>query len=157
MELILWRHADAAPGQPDAARPLTERGRRQAEAMAGWLVPRLPQGLRIAVSPARRAQETARALGRTFETVDGLAPGGDVATHLGIAGWPDSGQAVLLVGHQPTLGEMASRLIDGGDESWRLGVGAVYWLRTSESGGLGEAELLVAIAPEILERSGSAH
>ena len=30
MELILWRHAEAAPGQPDAARPLTEHGRAQA-------------------------------------------------------------------------------------------------------------------------------
>jgi phosphohistidine phosphatase len=157
MELILWRHADAAPGHPDAARPLTERGRRQAEAMAGWLAPRLPQGLRIAVSPARRAQETARALGRSFETVDGLAPGASVATHLGIAGWPDSGQAVLLVGHQPTLGEVASSLIDGGDESWQLATGAVYWLRSRAGGDRDEAELLVAIAPEILERSGSAH
>jgi phosphohistidine phosphatase len=156
MELILWRHADAAPGHPDAERPLTERGRRQAEAMAGWLVPRLPQGLRIAVSPARRAQETARVLGRSFETVDSLAPGSNVAAHLGIAGWPDYGQAVLLVGHQPTLGEVASRLIDGGDESWRLGVGAVYWLRTKAGGDRSEAELLVAIAPENLE-GGSAH
>jgi phosphohistidine phosphatase len=156
MELILWRHADAAPGQPDAARALTERGRRQAEAMAGWLLPRLPQGLRIAVSPARRAQETARALGRSFETVDSLAPGGSVAAHLGIAGWPGSGQAVLLVGHQPTLGEVASRLIDGGDDSWQLATGAVYWLRARSAGNHGEAELLVAIAPEILERGRSA-
>jgi phosphohistidine phosphatase len=155
MELILWRHADAAPGHPDEARALTERGRRQAEAMASWLVPRLPQGLRVAVSPARRAQETARALGRSFETADSLAPGGSVATHLGFAGWPDSGQAVLLVGHQPTLGEVASRLLDGGDDSWQLATGALYWLRTKAAGDRSEAELLVAIAPEILERGGS--
>ena len=85
MELILWRHAEAAPGDPDAARALTDHGRRQAEAMARWLAPRLSRELRMIVSPARRAQETARALGRSFETVEALAPGCDVATLLKIA------------------------------------------------------------------------
>jgi phosphohistidine phosphatase len=152
MELVLWRHAEAAAGDPDSARPLTERGRRQAEAMARWLGPRLPKGLRLVVSSARRAQETARALGRSFETIDGLAPGNDAATLLAVAGWPHSNQAVLLVGHQPTLGEVASRLVDGGKESWQLGTGAVYWLRSKPRKGRSEADLLVAIDPEILER-----
>ena len=49
MELLLWRHAEAAPGEPDLARPLTERGRRQAERMARFLAPRLPRELRIVV------------------------------------------------------------------------------------------------------------
>ena len=30
MDLILWRHADAAPGEPDIDRPLTAKGLRQA-------------------------------------------------------------------------------------------------------------------------------
>ena len=90
MELLLWRHAEAAAGEPDLARPLTERGRRQAERMARFLAPRLPKDLRIIVSPARRAQETARALGRSFETQDLIAPGAGVTDILRAAGWPSS-------------------------------------------------------------------
>jgi phosphohistidine phosphatase len=152
MELILWRHADAAPGDPDAARPLTERGRRQAEAMARWLSPRLPRDLRMIVSPARRAQETARALGRSFETVEALAPACDVATLLKTADWPGSERPVLIVGHQPTLGEVAARLIDGRQAAWQFGTSGVCWMRKNPRKGRSEATLLLAMESEILER-----
>ena len=152
MELILWRHAEAAPGSPDVARPLTERGRADAVRVARWLAPRLPRELRFVVSPARRAQETARALGRTFETVEGLAPGTDFVTALRCAGWPDAGQAVLVVGHQPTLGELAARLLEGRRTAAAIGTGAVWWLRGRERKGRSEAELLLALEPEILAR-----
>ena len=135
MELILWRHAEAAPGDPDSARPLTDHGRAQSQAMARWLAPRLPADLRMIVSPARRVQETALALGRSFETIEALAPGCDVATLLGIAGWPDAERAVLLVGHQPTLGETAAQLVDRQESSWRIGTGAVWWLQEQAAQG----------------------
>jgi phosphohistidine phosphatase len=152
VELILWRHAEAAPGEPDAARPLTERGRAQAERMARFIAPLLPRGLRIVVSPARRAQETARALGRSFETLDGLAPGYDGAALLALAGWPDAKAPVLVVGHQPTLGDVAARLVNGLQASWPLGAGSVCWLRGRPRKGRGEATLLLSIEPEIFER-----
>ncbi len=161
MELILWRHAEAAGGDPDSARPLTEHGRMQAQRMARWLAPRLPANLRIIVSPARRAQETALTLARSFETNESLAPGTDVATLLRVAGWPEAGRPVMLVGHQPTLGEIAARLIDGRQASWQIGTGAVWWLRRNQRGrsplkgnvpfSRGDAALLLAIEPEILE------
>jgi phosphohistidine phosphatase len=157
MELILWRHAEAAPGVPDMARPLTERGRRQSENVAGFLAPRLPAELRVIVSTARRAQETARALGRSFETVEAIAPGAGAAELLAAAGWPEAGRAVLLVGHQPALGEVAALLVDGRGASWNLGAGGIYWLRSRPKTGRGEAELLLGIEPEILERGDSAH
>jgi phosphohistidine phosphatase len=153
VELILWRHAEAAPGAPDMARALTERGRRQAENVAAFLAPRLPAGLRMIVSPARRAQETARALGRSFETVDAIAPGAGAAELLAAAGWPEANRAVLLVGHQPSLGDVAARLVDGRGASWNLGTGGIYWLRSRPKAGRGEAELLLGIEPEILERA----
>ena len=156
MELVLWRHAEAAPGDPDAARALTDRGRRQAEEMARWLGPRLSRDLRMIVSPARRAQETARALGRSFETIEALAPGGDVTSLLKLAGWPGAERPVLVVGHQPTLGETAAQLIDGRHASWHLGTCAVWWLRSRPRRGRGEATLLLSIESEILEREGSA-
>jgi phosphohistidine phosphatase len=151
MEMILWRHAEAAPGDPDAARPLTEHGRMQAQLMSRWLAPRLPANLRIIVSPARRAQETALTLARSFETIESLAPGTDVVTLLRVAGWPAAEQPVMLVGHQPTLGETAARLIDGRQVSWHIGAGAVWWLRSRQRKGRSEAALLLAIEPEILE------
>ena len=152
MELILWRHAEAAPGDPDATRPLTDRGRAQAGLMARWLAPRLPRELRVVVSPARRTQETARALGRPFETVERLAPGNDSGALLAIAGWPDAEHPVLIVGHQPTLGDLASRLLEGRRAAAAIGTGAVWWLRGKARAGRGEAELLLALEPEILER-----
>ena len=69
------RHCDAEPGAPDLTRKLTARGARDAKRMAVWLEARLPADCRILASPARRTQETAAALGRTFETSDAIAPG----------------------------------------------------------------------------------
>ena len=152
MELVLWRHAEAAPGDPDATRPLTEHGRAQAERMARFLAPRLPRELRMIVSPARRAQETARALGRSFESLDGLAPGHDAATLLTLAGWPGAERPVLVVGHQPTLSEVAAQLVDGRRSSWPLGAGSACWLRARPRKGRSEASLLLVIEPEVLER-----
>ena len=58
MELILWRHAEAADGGPDMARRLTLKGLRQAQDVAGWLRPRLAKHTRIIVSPAQRTRQT---------------------------------------------------------------------------------------------------
>ena len=153
MVLLLWSRSDAEDGLPVAARPLTGHGRAQAERMARWLAPRLPRNLRMIVSPARRAQETARALHRSFETSDALAPGVDAKSLVAAAGWPDSDRPVLLVGHQPTLGEVASKLIEGHKLPWRIGKGALWWLRSKRGKNRG-AVLLLALEPEILEREG---
>jgi len=107
------------------------------------------------VSPARRAQETARALGRSFETIEGLAPGCDVAALLKIADWPRAERPVLVVGHQPTLGEVAARLIDGRQATWQFGACGLCWMRSGPRKGRSEATLLLAMESEILEREGS--
>ncbi len=113
MDLILWRHCEAEPGEPDLGRRLTSKGLKQAERMAGWLDAHLPDSARVLVSPADRAQQTAQALSRKFKTVPELAPGGGVAALLAAANWPDSREPVLVVGHQPTLGLCASFLLSG--------------------------------------------
>jgi len=150
MELILWRHAEAADGGADLERPLTAQGRRQAKQMAQWLEARLPKDLRILVSPARRAKETARALERPFDVVDAIAPGADAADLIKAAGWPDAMHPALLVGHQPTLGDAASLLLGGRETSWRFAKGAVWWLKSRERKGRIEAVLLLAIEPAML-------
>jgi phosphohistidine phosphatase len=150
MDLILWRHADAADGQPDLARPLTEKGRKQAREMALWLQPRLPEDLRILVSPALRAQETARALQRDFEVLDVIAVGQSASAILAASGWPDATQAVLIVGHQPTLGEVAAQLLSGRTASWHIAKGAVWWIRTRKQGDRREVLLRLAITPDLV-------
>lgn len=136
MDLILWRHAEAEPGEPDMGRRLTGKGQKQADRMALWLDAHLPDTCRILVSPADRAQQTAQALGRKFKTVPEIAPGAAVSAVLGAANWPESREPVLVVGHQPTLGMVASFLLSGEEAYWSVRKGAVWWLsnRAKEDG-----------------------
>lgn len=150
MDLILWRHAEAEPGEPDLGRRLTSKGLKQAERMGAWLDQHLPDSTRILVSPADRAQQTALALKRKFRTVDELAPGASVAAVLGAAGWPDSREAVLVVGHQPTLGSVASYLLSGDESYWSVRKGAVWWLTNRDRAGPAAVVLRVSIGPEFV-------
>jgi phosphohistidine phosphatase len=153
MDLILWRHADAQDGSPDLERPLTAKGRKQAERMAAWLNPRLPREariLRILVSPARRTLQTADALGRKYEVVRSLAPGEDAAHLLGAAGWPDANGAVLVVGHQPTLGEAMSLLLFGEAQGMSIKKGGLVWLTNRVRGDPPQTVLKAAMTAEML-------
>ncbi|HSC23561.1 MAG TPA: histidine phosphatase family protein [Casimicrobiaceae bacterium] len=145
MDLILWRHCDAAPGVPDESRPLTPLGAVQAVRIANWLATRLPHDCRIVASPALRAQQTARALGRAFETDGRLASGADPEAVLAAAGWPDE-NATVVVAHQPTLGEVASLLVDGEPRERPMRTGEVLWL--ASVGDDGRATLAHVLAPQ---------
>ena len=57
---------------------------------------------------------------------------------------------MLVVGHQPTLGEVAAWLIAGVPGPWSIKKGAVWWLRRREGSGGGRAELLSVQSPEFL-------
>ncbi len=150
MELILWRHAEAEDGFPDMARALTEKGLRQAADMADWLKARLPEDSRILVSPALRTQQTASALGRDFITVDSISPGADGNAILQAAGWPRAGGTVLVVGHQPTLGEVVAQLLTGQRLSLSVKKGAIWWLATRKRGNGSETILKASMTPELL-------
>jgi phosphohistidine phosphatase len=128
MDLLLWRHADAADGHPDHQRPLTDKGRAQAKHMAQWLNKRLPHDAVILVSPALRAQQTAQALKRPFTTCDDVQPGADAAAVLEAVGQPKSAATTLVVGHQPTLGQVAALLLTGAEGDLSFKKGAVWWL-----------------------------
>jgi phosphohistidine phosphatase len=159
LDLILWRHAEAVdPAGDDAAadtaddlqRPLTPRGERQAALMAEWLNRRLPATTRVIASPAVRARQTAEALERKFRTVPALAPSASVTMLLEAARWPQSKEPVLVVGHQPTLGQTAAWLLAGVTQPWAVKKGAVWWLRSREREGEGQVVLVVSIAPDQL-------
>ncbi len=150
MDLVLWRHAEAEPGEPDLGRRLTAKGVQQAERMGAWLEHRLPDSCRILVSPADRAQQTALALKRKFRTVDEIAPGASAQAVLAAANWPDSREPVLVVGHQPTLGEVASLLLAGSEMSWSIKKGGVWWLSNRVRDGVASVTLKVAISPDLV-------
>lgn len=128
MELLLWRHAEAEDGEDDLRRRLTERGHKQAKTMARWLREHQPKDLRIIVSPAVRTQQTAEALGLPFETHRKIGPGACVSELIAASGWPHASGAVLIVGHQPSLGHLASLLLAGQEAEWSIKKGALWWL-----------------------------
>jgi phosphohistidine phosphatase len=150
MDLILWRHCEAEPGEPDLGRRLTSKGLKQAERMAQWLDSHLPDTCRVLASPADRAQQTAVALHRKFRTVPELAPGASVAAVLAAANWPDSREPVLIVGHQPTLGAVASFLLSGEEAYWSVRKGAVWWLSNRAKEGGAAVVLKVVVAPDFV-------
>lgn len=150
MDLILWRHAEAEDGVPDLERELTARGRKQASRMADWLNPRLPPDIRVLVSPATRTMQTAQALGRHYETLAALAPGATADAVLAAAGWPDAPAPALVVGHQPTLGQAAMRLLAGKDLDTALKKGAIWWFQGRERDGRVDVVLRAVAAPDWL-------
>ncbi|MDA0275056.1 MAG: histidine phosphatase family protein [Proteobacteria bacterium] len=147
MELILWRHAEAHDGSPDAERKLTAKGKRHAKRVANWLRKRLPKGVRIVASPAARTQRTARELSRRFETVAEVGLSARAEGLLKAAGWPDaSDTTVVIVGHQPTLGEAAALALTGRAAPWSLQKGALIWIKSSDDG---DVILIAAISPDL--------
>jgi phosphohistidine phosphatase len=153
MDLILWRHAEAfemREVQDDLDRALTPKGERQAQRMADWLNRQVPSSVRVLASPARRAQQTAAALERKVKTVAELAPGASVEALLHAVRWPDGRDGVLVVGHQPTLGQAVAYLLAGQVEPWPLRKGGVWWLRSRERGGQRQVVLHAVMSPELL-------
>jgi phosphohistidine phosphatase len=154
MHLILWRHAEAEDfAASDLARQLTTRGRKQAQSVAKWLRARLPEDALILASPAARTIQTAEALTDQYRVVRELAPNASVDAVLAAAGWPQgAAPTVLIVGHQPTLGEVAARLLSSGQDprSWALKKGAVVWLASRERNGDEQAVLHAAITPDLI-------
>lgn len=152
-DIILWRHADAEPGVPDLHRALTRKGEKQAKRVAHWLHQRLPADAAIYVSPARRAQQTASALAelapRDIVTLEALSPSTRLSAALGAIRATDAARTIVVVGHQPTLGELTAHLLGVEVDDWPLKKGALVWLaeRGDEDGA--RAVLLAAITPDM--------
>ncbi len=149
-DLILWRHAEAADGTPDHDRELTAKGVKQAEKAAAFLHRYLPENPRILVSPAIRAQQTAAALTKHFTLAPTIAPGATAQAVLRAAQWPDAGGTVLVVGHQPALGEVAAQLLGCDDYALNIKKGALWWFSRREREDSTQVTLRLVIAPDFL-------
>src|SRR5262249_47047007 len=110
VRLILVRHAEAAPGQPDESRPLTAAGREVARELAARLTAERPDA--VLCSPLLRARETAapiaEAAGVALQPDERLAPGADADdVRAAVAG---RGETTVVVGHQPDCSEIVLAL-----------------------------------------------
>ena len=126
MDVFILRHgkAEAAgPGRADADRRLTKKGRDDSVAAGRWMAAQEIRFDLIAASPLARAQETAAIIAESLGdkdrlvTWDVLAPGGnpDTVCHL-IEKYEDA-RSILLVGHEPLLSALVSRIISGNENA----------------------------------------
>ena len=115
MRLVIVRHAQAAPGDPDELRPLTPQGREDARELARRLREEGLEPDAVLSSPLLRARETARELTRNSDVRPGpderLAPGATADdVRAAVAG---KGETVVVVGHQPDCGRITATLTGG--------------------------------------------
>ena len=122
-ELILLRHAEAAPGtdgKDDRERKLTEHGRNEARAAGQWLAEHHVKYDRVLCSPAERTKETAAlALGQVepvFEDAIYDATPGDLYELLDEQ---RDAERVVLVGHNPGIEQLVAFLVEGRSEDYR--------------------------------------
>lgn len=163
MNLILWRHAEAVdlgipvtPGSKrDLERALTDKGLDQAQAAAQWLKKNVKRNLRVICSPALRAVETAKAYTDKPEIIDDLNPLTDASHVLGAINWPQ-GDDVLVIGHQPWIGRVASLLLAGQEQDWSVKKSAIWWLshrvRQKESQEKAQTLLRLVLPPDLISK-----
>lgn len=150
MELILWRHAEAEAGEPDSQRALSPKGQKQARKMAEWLDTQLPEGCKIFVSPALRTIQTVDPIGRKYKIAPQLAPGAGALDILRTVNWPTIKETVLVVGHQPTLGQVAALLMTGKAQDWEMKKAAAWWFVQRDAQDPDSLFLKAVMTPELI-------
>ena len=151
MNLILWRHAEAEDAaSSDLARQLTPRGRKQALTVSKWLRNRLEPDAVILVSPAARTVQTVEPLTDQYRVVKEIAPGASMQDVLEAAAWPGGiAPTVVIVGHQPALGRVASFLVTGQETDWTIKKGGLWWLSKRERNGDDQVVVRAVISPDL--------
>lgn len=144
--IVLWRHAQANDifdddsttkndsVQSDLQRALTEKGQCQAADMAKWLKPKLPKDTLLQCSPALRAIQTAEALSDKININQVLKPGASMRDVLAYIIHAKAADSLLIVGHQPWLGQLAAHLIGFSDSELAIKKGAIWWLQLNKNG-----------------------
>lgn len=156
MKVLVIRHAEAAePGTVygvDSQRPLTDRGRRQFQLAAEWLVSRGIVPDHIIHSPLLRARQTAELLadaGRLDAEYREL--GGWLASHVDgkilLSHIQESvAETVAVVGHEPSMSSCTADLIRGGAVRFRPGTIACIAFKGVPAPGTGRLEWVLSPA-----------
>lgn len=122
--LFILRHAKTEPGEPgkdDRDRALVERGQRDAGQIGAYMTKHGFVPDRVVLSPARRVQETWKYLTETLKPAPGAstddqvyeATADDIAAIVAATAPPVN--SLMVIGHNPSLHEVAVALIATGD------------------------------------------
>lgn len=129
MKLLIVRHADAGDrevfartGEPDHLRPLSPKGREQMRSAAIGLRKLVPSADLLVTSPYTRAVQTAAIVREAYDkiaqeessTLEPEVAPADFEAWLKAFGSPE---VVIVVGHEPHLGTLATWLMTGSDDS----------------------------------------
>lgn len=114
--LVLLRHAKAEtpPGMPDDKRPLSPRGHADAQAAGAWLAARLVPDL-VLCSPSKRTRQTWHAVATNLPAQADPVVHYEQRLYLGgadqllqlVRETEEKIATVLLIGHNPTLSQLA--------------------------------------------------
>jgi phosphohistidine phosphatase len=150
MNFFLVRHGEAKPDRDDSRRPLSDRGRTDVEKIARAAAAKKIKVAEILHSGKLRARETAEILARF------LSPAGGVREASGLAPEDDplpaaaeleaAAASLMLVGHLPHLGRLASLLVTGDSEKKIVDFAPATMACVSRS--MGKWTLTWAISPE---------
>ena len=122
--LMLFRHAKAEPsglGEEDRARPLIERGRKDAGRIGAYMASHGLKPDRVLVSPAKRTQESWKLVAAALKPapaatmVEKLYDATPHAILAAIKDAPASAHTLMVIGHNPGLQELAVMLVASGD------------------------------------------
>jgi len=163
MELFILRHGEAgqrsASSAGDRKRPLTSTGKLEISEIAKALkIIGLKFDL-ILTSPLKRAYDTATIVSKVFHIVNKvqvwneLAPEGKKTDLYRKISELKEEYIVLMVGHQPLLGEMANDMIHRGKSNpcnLVLKKGGIMRIRLLTRGNVPRGELLWLISPRLL-------
>ena len=159
MRLYVMRHGDAGDHASwdgdDFERPLTERGRERTLAMAEHLDAIGIAPRRVLTSPLARAAQTAAIVAEVLGGVETLVQDDRLGAHFGIDGLSriladnEEAEALLLVGHEPTLSRVIADLIGGGEILMKKGAVAAVDIapRAGKGGGRPSGTLLWLLSP----------
>jgi phosphohistidine phosphatase len=133
--LILVRHAksDWSTEEPDQARPLAPRGRREAPGIGAWLAANVDPVDLVICSPATRARQTWQLASATLDPAppvrqdDRLYGASPTELLTVLAELPDELETVALVGHNPGLADLVEFLSGEPREMKTSAVAVLRW------------------------------
>ncbi len=153
MKLYLLQHGEAVSKDLDPARPLSDKGRKDAERLAAFMVRAGIQVDRVAHSGKARARQTAEILadatfrGREPELLEGIEPNDPVMPFAELAAaWDED---TICVGHLPFMARAVCLLLTGDERHAAVAYrpGSVVCLEREEDGPWNLAWML---RPELL-------
>ncbi len=145
----MWRHTEAEDALPDATRELTGRGRKQARAWPTGLIRRLPPDITHSDQSRHPRPATPQHWGVNTKRCR-IGARRQRSGRAGRGGWPDAAYPVLVVGHQPTLGQVAMQLLAGQAGDLTVKKGGIWWFQSRERTGQVQVVLRAVAAPDWL-------